>query len=91
MLSDEAENTGENDFDSEQNMDENDEDSDLASFAVWFMLSTSSRMIFAKAQGVRSFKKGQLWLRVGNPLVIRSTFRVTIYFTNFYEKDLLFC
>ncbi len=36
MLSDEAENTGENDFDSEQNMDENDEDSDLAlaSFAV---------------------------------------------------------
>ena len=44
------------------------------------MLSTSSRMIFAKAQGVRSLKKGQLWLRVGNPLVIRSTFRVTIYF-----------
>jgi hypothetical protein len=35
MLSkDEAENTGENDFDSEQNMDENDEGSDLASFAV---------------------------------------------------------
>jgi len=35
MLSkDEAENTGENDFDSEQIIDENDEDSDLASFAV---------------------------------------------------------